>query len=76
MTREQARRAKVGERVLFCGRKGDEGFVLSNTPAGIRVRWPSGVETLFSGPRLRSIEPLPPTIGAFRFLYRGSYYAY
>lgn len=28
MTREQARRVKVGERVLFCGRKGDEGFVL------------------------------------------------
>lgn len=76
MTREQARRVKVGERVLFCGRKGDEGFVLAVTPAGVKVRWAMGVEQTFTGVRLRSIEPVRPTIGVFRFLYRGSYDAY
>lgn len=68
MTRDQARRAKVGERVTFLGRANDEGFVLRVSPAGVKVRWASGVEQTFGGPRLRTIEPLRPVIGVFSWM--------
>lgn len=76
MTRDQARRAKVGERVTFLGRKDDEGFVLAVSPAGVKVRWASGIDQTFSGVRVRSIEPVRPTIGVFTWMNDSSSYLF
>ena len=60
---------RKGDRVRFCGRVNDLGYIVQTVPNGLKVRWAGGVTQTFYGARLASIDPAPAIVGVFTWMH-------